>query len=66
MRHGKDSLQPKKAMGYRSIFARMMEGRTTDGAAPPTAMIEAHCLKAHCRATSLRPEKGGLTISEAV
>jgi hypothetical protein len=41
----------------------MMEGLASEAATPKAVMIDATYLKAHRTASSLRSEKGGLTIN---
>jgi transposase len=43
----------------RGVFARMMEGLTSEAAVPKTVMIDSIYLKAHRTANSLRSKKGG-------
>jgi transposase len=55
-----------KRWGDKGVFARMMEGPTSEAATPKTVMIDATYLKAHRTATSLRSKKGDQMTSGAV
>jgi transposase len=48
-----------KRWGDMGVFARMMEGLSSEAAVPRTVMIDATYLKAHRRASSLGLKKGG-------
>ena len=49
--------------GDMGVFARMMEGLSSDGGEEKTVMIDATYLKAHRTASSLRAKKGGPMIN---
>jgi len=49
-----------KRWGDMGVFARMMEGLSSDAAVPKTVMIDATYLKAHRTASSLGLKKGGV------
>ncbi len=50
-----------KRWSNRGVFARMMEGLSSEAAPPKTVMIDATYLKAHRTASSLRLKKGDQT-----
>ena len=54
-----------KRWSDRGVFARMMEGLSSEAATPKTVMIDATYLKAHRTASSLRLKKGDPTTGAA-
>ena len=54
-----------KRWSDRGVFARMMEGLSSEAATPKAVMIDATYLKAHRTATSLWCKKGDQTTSGA-
>jgi transposase len=51
-----------KRWGDMGVFARMMEGLSSEAAVPKTVMIDATYLKAHRTASSLGVKKGGAVV----
>ena len=51
-----------KRWGDMGVFARMMEGFSSEAATPKTVMIDATYLKAHRTASSLGVKKGGAAV----